>query len=438
MTKRALFILLLCIDLVFAVLKDPELINEFVIQEKFDRSQKKASEIANIRESRKKAFLEKASIGGLSDTCLAYDNAYGNCLISANLFNARLVSYFPDSLELLSDDALTLHSTQARGRVFEELIDKTFLENAQLDQLENLGRTSFRGRQKADIAGVEAIHLLNFVKANTNIRVQVVAATDSTWLSSQYMDSAGRILPVTMPAWKLPDTIVTSLSGSPPGYWSPIYKVAFGYLTYSWIDPLPTAEYLEQIQFFQNRTSVLDSLQLHLKALAGLQNNPESCIDEDTLELFVQLYPPFSKKSNASLPSWKAMKSSALPETIKSDVFRRFLNFKVDTLETIRGEFGNWTIAKLPGKIKSGIVLDSATCVTRAVAILRNQQYLEFLRSEWNRATSKLPANDQNNFRTQLLAGLILKYGANAESIYAQMREDWVSKSLRINREMLP
>src|SRR6187402_2628259 len=102
--------------------------DESCLQLQFERSQARALETVSLRDAKRKEFLDRSRVGGAGDSCLAYAIATGSCSISAAAFDRGLASQFPDSLEFQSAERLAWKARKARRAVFEQLLDRAFLE----------------------------------------------------------------------------------------------------------------------------------------------------------------------------------------------------------------------------------------------------------------------------------------------------------------------
>jgi hypothetical protein len=108
--------------------KDPRLTDESFIRQQFDLSTAKSRDMLQIREANKQKFQLRSRFSE-GDYCLAYAIETGECSIPIDEFNRLLVSYFPDSLETFSDEAISLKARKARLTVLEDLIDRAFLSS---------------------------------------------------------------------------------------------------------------------------------------------------------------------------------------------------------------------------------------------------------------------------------------------------------------------
>ncbi len=414
--------------------KDPRLVDEAVLREHFQRSLAQAREVLRIRDAKRQEFLDRAQVGRAGDSCLAYEIESGNCSISAAQFDRYLPSYFPDSLESKSDESLALNASKARRAVFDQLLDRAFLNAYQSDSMEPPDPHAQKTRTESR-ALLQAIHLPILLKAFPNLRVQVFAASDSAWLATRLEDSKSRILPMTMAASKLPDTVLASLANSEYSEWTPIQRVPFGYLTCSWLDRLPSYEALGKILLVINRIESQVKMGSRTDAIQALRNQKVSCQEEDTLDLSLQLAPPLRRNGGDPGPSWKQISSSDLPASIKSMVWTKIARGKKDTVGPVRSDYGFWIVSKQSSELKAGSPIDSATCMARIEVKMRVEQVAKLLQSEWERITSKIAAPEKNNLRTALLEQLS-RQGTQPESSYYRMREQWASRSLRFTQDI--
>jgi len=416
--------------------KDPSLTDETLIREHFQRSQAQAREILRKRDAKRQEFLDRAGIGQAGDSCLAYEIESGDCSISAAQFDRYLPSYFPDSLEFQSEEAIALSAAKARRAVFDQLLDRAFLNAYQPD---SMGPPDLRSQRipNESRAPIDAAHLPILLQAFPRIRVRIFAASDSAWLATRMEDSQSDILPVTLPAYQLPDTVMVSLANSLYGEWSPIQRVPFGYLTCIWLDPLPPSETLRKIIPLFPRIESQAKSESRSEAILALRNHKESCLEEDTLGLLLRLAPPRRRNATDSGPGWARSTSSTLPAPIKNSVWAKLAKGKADTLGPVRSEYGLWTLIRQGAEIKPAKPLDSTTCMARIEAKLRVQHAARLLRSEWERMASKMRDIQKSDVRTALLERLA-KQGPHPESSYYKMREQWASRSLRFTQDIEP
>lgn len=415
-----------------AVPKDPALTDETLLRAYFERSQAQTREILRKRKVKREEFLDQARSGLAGESCLAYEIESGNCSISMAQFNRYLASYFPDSLEFASDEKLALNAAKARRAVIDQMLDRAFLDAYQAEFISH----DFRTAEKSNEFRVlyEAIHSPILLKAFPQIRVQVFAASDSDWLATHFEESQSGLLPVTIPAWELPDTAIAFLAKAMPGEWSPIQRVPFGFLTCSWLDYSPFLETLGKMLPLMARIKSRVEMESRREALLALRNHKESCIEEDTFDLFLQLRPVHRRASNDPEPAWKRISSSDLPASIKSLAWWKFMQGRTDTVGPVQSEFGIWTITKQSSDLKPGHSLDSSACLARLEAKLRGQHAITMIRTEWERMSSKMKDNQNSDIRSALLEQ-ISQDGPQPESSYYKMREQWVSRSLRFTRD---
>ncbi len=434
--KHLLISLFGILEMAFADPKDPSLTDETILREHFQRSQAHTREILRKREAKRQEFLDHAQVGRAGDSCLAYEVESGNCSISAAQFDTYLPSYLPDSLESRSDESIVLSASKARRAVFDQLLDRAFLNAYQPDSMEpadpHARKTSDEYR-----AIFKAIHLPTLLMAFPNIRVQVFSASDSAWLAARLGDSKSGILPVTMPASKLPDTVLASLAKSVYGEWSPIQRVSFGYLTCFWLDRLPSPQALEKLLPLLNRIESQAKIGSRSEAVRALRNHKESCLEEDTLRLSFRLAPPHRSNDGDPGPAWMQASSSDLPASIKSLVWTKFVRGKKDTVGPVRSDYGFWIISKRSSKLISGNPTDSATCMARVEAKTRIEREAKLLRSEWERVSSKMEDPEKFDLRSALI-GQLSRQGGQPESLYYRMREQWASRSLRFTQDIEP
>lgn len=434
--KHLLFAILGLLEMAAADPKDPNLTDESLIREHFQRSQAQAREVLRIRDAKRQEFLDRAQVGRAGDTCLAYDIESGECSISAAQFDRYLPSYFPDSLESRSDESIVLSASKARRTVFDQLLDRAFLNAYQPDSMDPADP---RARKTADEyrAIFKTVHLHTLLMAFPDIRVQVFSASDSAWLAARLGDSKSGILPVTMPASKLPDTVLASLAKSVYGEWSPIQRVSFGYLTCSWLDRLPSPQALGKLLPLFSRIESQAETGNRSEAILALRNHKESCLEEDTLRLSFRLAPPSRSNDGDPGPAWMQASSSDLPASIKGLVWTKFVRGKKDTVGPVRSDYGLWIISKRSSELISGNPADSATCMARVEAKTRIEREAKLLRSEWERVSSKMEDPEKFDLRSALI-GQLSRQGGQPESSYYRMREQWASRSLRFTQDIEP
>jgi hypothetical protein len=241
-----------------------------------------------------------------------------------------------------------------------------------------------------------------------------------------------------MPAWELPDSIAALLAHYPPGEWTPIRRVPFGFLACSWLDSLPARESLAKIRPRWDRSASESVSQRRSRAIEALRKQGEGCRDEDTLGLSLRLAPAFRRPAQEPGPTWLGANSSVLPASVKSRVWMKSRPGARDTLGPFRSVYGTWMLAPSPSDVKPGRTLDSTACLARAEAGMRKEEKARRIRSEWeilaSEATSKMDS-DRNDVRTALLEQLA-KRSSQPESSYREMRERWASRSLRFTRDM--
>jgi hypothetical protein len=414
--------------------KDPSLTDETLLREHFQRSQAQARETLRKRDAKQQEFLDRAGIGQAGDSCLAYAIESGDCSISAAQFDRYLPSYFPDSLESRSEEAIALSAARARRAVFDQLLDRAFLNAYQPD---SMGPTDPRSQRIPNESRglMDAAHLLILLQALPQIRAQVFAASDSGWLAARMDGSHSDILPVTLPAYQLPDTVISYLANSLYGEWSPILRVPFGYLTCIWLDPLPSSGLLRKVVPLFPWIESEARVESRSEALLALRNHKESCLEEDTLGLVLRLAPARRRNATDFGPGWAQSSSAGLPAHIKNSVWTKLAKGKSDTLGPVRSDYGLWTLTRQGAEIKPGKLLDSAACMAKIEARLRIQDMAKLLRSEWERMASKMGDIQKSDVRTALLERLA-KQGPQPESSYYKMREQWASRSLRFTQDI--
>lgn len=429
-----LIVLLGYAGLALALPKDPALTDETYLRQQAERNRAQARDIARVREEKRKEFLDRSRIGGDGDSCLAYAIETGDCSISAAEFDRDLTSHFPDSLEFQSGESLASKASQARQSVFEQLVDRAFLQAYQPeDSLP--APDSEAGKIPGQARGFyEGYDMPTLLKAFPKVRAQVVAASDSAWLANRE-NIRGGILPVTIPAWELPDSIAMLLSHYRRREWTPIRRVPFGFLSCSWLDTLPAPATLAKIRPGLNPSGTKASRQDRSKTIDSLRMHREGCLDEDTLALSLRLAPALRGPAHEPEPAWLRATSAVLPAAVKSRLWAKIDHGTLDTLGPIRSAYGTWMLALSSRDIKPGRTLDSAACLARAEAKVRQEEYAERIRSEWERMNSKAGSDKSVETRTALLERLS-RQGAEPESSYHQMRERWVSRSLRFTRDL--
>jgi len=417
--------------------KDPALTDETYLRQQAARSRAQAREITRLREDKRKEFLDRSRIGGDGDSCLAYAVETGDCPISAAEFDRGLLSHFPDSLEFQSEESLALKASQARRSVFEQLIDRAFLQAYQPEDSQRStdpGAGKIRGKTSGEDRGIfEGSDMPTLLAAFPEIRVRVVAASDSAWLATR--ENLRGILPITLSARELPDSIAMLLSHYRRGKWTPIRKVPFGYLTCSWLDTLPAPERLMKIRFHPDPSVSKSARKDRTKAIDSLRTHREWCLDEDTLDLSLRMAPALRGQAQEPGPAWLLANSAVLPAAVKSRLWGKFDHGTLDTLGPIRSDYGTWMFALSSRGIKPGKTLDSIACLARAEAKLGKEEAAKRIRSDWEVMRSKSGSDRSGEARTALLEQLS-RQGAEPESTYHKLRERWVSRSLRFTRDL--
>lgn len=424
------------LEMAIADPKDPSLTDESLIREHFQISQAQAREVLRKRDAKRQEFLDRAQVGRAGDSCLAYEIESGDCSISAAQFDRYLPSYFPDSLESQSDEAIALSASKARRAIFDQLLDRAFLNAYQPDSLRPSDPRAQKNR-KDNGALINAVQLPLLLLALPDIRIQVLAASDSVWLATRIGDFQSGILPVTMPASRLPGTVIMSLANSAYGEWTPIQRVSFGYLTCSWLDGLPFPEALGKLLPLLDRIESQAKSGCRSEAILALRNHKESCLEEDTLDLSLQLAPPQRRNDRAQEPARMRISSADLPEPIKGMVWTKLSREKKDSLGPVHSDYGIWNISKRSPIFRAGHPTDSVSCMARIEAKMRIELEAKLIRSEWDRITSKMKDSEKNEVRTVLLEQLS-KQGPHPELSYYRMREQWASRSLRFTQDIEP
>jgi hypothetical protein len=420
--------------LALAVPKDAGLTDETYIRQQFERSQEKSRETLRIREAKRKEFLDRSRVGGDGDSCLAYVIETGDCSISSAEFDRGLLSHFPDSLEFLSGENLALKAAQARQAVFEQLLDRAFLDAYRPE--DSLRAPDYRNRKmRADAVGnYDGYDVPTLLKAFPDIRAQVVAASDSAWLATRMGKPRSGILPITVRAWELPDSVAALLAHFPRGEWTPIRRVPFGYLSCAWLDTLPAPGMLAKIRPRLEQPGSKSAAQARSQAIDSLRKHGEWCLDEDTLNLTLRLAPALRGQTQEAGPAWMSANSAVLPASVKNKLWTKFDHGMPDTLGPIRSVYGTWMLALSSRDIKPGKPLDSAACLARAQTKMGKEENAERIRREWEMSASKTDSDRNGEIRTDLLERLS-KQGGRAESSYREMRQRWVSRSLRFTRD---
>jgi hypothetical protein len=421
--------------LALAVSKDAGLTDETYIRRQFERNQAQSLEIVRLREAKRKEFLDRSRLGGEGDSCLAYSVETGDCAFSAVEFDQGLASHIPDSLEFRSGQSLVLKASMARRSVFEELLDRAFLEAYRQEGLLRHPDPAVPGT-RAEAGGVYAGYdLPTLLEAFPRIRAQVVAASDSAWLAARMQDPGSGILPVTLPAWELPDSVAAVLARYPRGEWTPILRVPFGFLACGWLDTLPARELLAKIRPRLHPSGPGAGARGRSQAIDPLRKHGEQCRDEDTLKLALRLAPALRRRAQDPGPAWLNANSAVLPASVKNRLWAKFAHGKPDSLGPIRSVYGTWMLALSSPDIKPGRALDSLACAARAEAKLGKEENAERIRLEWEAQASKMGADRSADARTALFEHLS-KQGDHPDSSYRWMREGWVSRSLRFTRDM--
>lgn len=418
-----------------AVPKDPALTDESYIRQQSELSQARSREIVRTREAKRREFLDLSRVGGEEDSCLAYSRETGGCAISAQEFDRGLESHFPDSLEFRSAEGLAILGRKARRAVFDGLLERAFLEaRRREDSLRpaapEAGRAGTEGRVGYAGSGLPAL-----LKAFPGIRAQVFAASDSGWLEDRLDDPNSGILPVTLPAWELPDSAAALLARCGRGEWTPVRRVPFGFLACAWLDTLPAPGDLAVIRARAEKPPRGTDALLRARAIDSLRKPGWRCQEEDTLELSLRVSPPFRRSAREPGPAWLGAHSAVLPPALKSRLWAEFAHGRMDTLGPVRSGCGTWMLALSSREIRRGRPLDPGACLARAEAELRKKDDADRLRSEWERLATKRGADGSADARTALLERYS-RPGVQPESSYQAMRDAWVSRSLRFGRDL--
>jgi hypothetical protein len=436
MKSKRLFVALLGFPgLALAVAMDSNPTDETYIRLQFERNMEQSREIMRIRDAKRKEFLERSHLGGAGDSCLAYAAETGDCSISAAEFDRSLASHFPDSLEFQSGESLALKAREARRSVFDQLVDRAFLYAHRREDSVRAPGSKVRKTRPEGGGAFEENDLPILLRAFPHIRAQVFAASDSAWLAARLENPRGGILPVTMPAWELPDSVAALLARLPRGEWTPIRRVPFGFLACGWLDTLPAREMLAQLRSRLDHYRSQAGADERSRAIESLRQQGDGCLQEDTLGLSLRLAPALRRQAQEPGPAWLNAHSAALPASVKSALWKKSKHGALDTLGPIRGVYGTWMLALSSPEIKPGRTLDSAACLARALAKAGKEADVERIRSEWDILASRMGADQSAEARTALLERLS-RQGSQPESEYQRMRERWASRSLRFTRDL--
>lgn len=398
-----------------------------------DRSKKLASD----RDAFRKEYLERLQLDPRRDSCLANDIHSGSCLIPLSEFNSALGAYVPDSIPGREGASLTQEMTKTRT-----LLLAALLESAYLNGLPSGPSGTSRDPQKAPHGKMrkptktdrkEKIPFaFGLVPA---LKIQGFASSDSAWLADRLEDPRKGILPSTASAAELPESLLVESVELEARAWTAVRKTSFGFLSISLLDPGLLGAAMEYVDSHWDRFRPRDAIAMQKAVDSALSLATSPCISRDTLEISLRLSPQIAHNpgpNGAPGPNWIRTTSIGLPKGV-TDVLLRKNSRPGDTLGPFQGPFGKWRMAVVGRRPGAEMPID--VCGDGLKSRILERERLEFLKSGFQEARMK-SRKPPGTIYAEFIQGLEAAGDGSPELTYKRRRDEWISKSVRINHPL--
>jgi hypothetical protein len=394
------------------------------------RESKKSKLAAEARNRNKELFLERFRIRVKNDSCMAANFRTGTCALTVAQFNIGLATQIPHNLDSLPDTALNASAAEIRKRVLDLHLENAFLSES-AETKPTWATRKIGSRPVESPSDLRILQLMPYLsRLFPEIKLQVMAASDSAWLQEEFQAQPIRILPVTLEGTGLTDALVSDLVDLKPGDWTSIRKTPFGYVYLSRMDSLDLPTLADQVISRLESYSPPSDADLQRAIREQFRVRANVCHSPDTLFLSLRLNPPARKRGPIRDPEWIRATSLDLPLSLLSYVRHRKTNVFPDTIGPIRSAYGIWDFVLFENK--PGAAMDDSTCLAGVRSDILMARKLEFLMTSRHAMAekSKAPAGP---IRARMIDRLKQDGVYDGEAEFKRSRDEWIATSIQLN-----